>query len=255
VYIILLFLGFFLVIKGADLLVEGGSCLAKKLHISDLVVGLTIVAFGTSLPELSVNIAASIKGNSEIAITNVLGSNTANILLILGISSIIFPLAVTKGTVWKEIPFSLLAALVLGILASDSIIDGKDYSMLTRIDGLILISFFIIFLYYSAGIAQGTSDVTEQLPKKVHSLQKSIIFIIIGLLLLILGGRWIVSGAIAAAIRLNISESVIGATIVAVGTSIPELAMMDIDVENTCCDLFGIKPLKLLESKMAITIT
>jgi len=206
------------------MLVEGGSCLAKKLHISDLVVGLTIVAFGTSLPELSVNISASIKGSSEIAITNVLGSNTANILLILGISSIIYPLAVTRGTVWKEIPFSLLAALVLGILASDSIIDSKDYSMLTRIDGLILISFFIIFLYYSAGIAQGTSDVTEQLPKKVHDLRKSIIFIIIGLLLLILGGRWIVSGAIAAAVRLNISESVIGATIIAVGTSIPELA-------------------------------
>ena len=223
-YVILLLLGFFLVIKGADLLVEGGSCLAKKLHISDLVVGLTIVAFGTSLPELSVNISASIKGSSEIAITNVLGSNTANILLILGISSIIFPLAVTKGTVWKEIPFSLLAALVLGILASDSIIDGKDYSMLTRIDGLILLSFFIIFLYYSSGIAHETSNVTEQLPKKVHGLRKSIIFIIIGLLLLILGGRWIVSGAIAVAVRLNISESVIGATIVAVGTSIPELA-------------------------------
>jgi cation:H+ antiporter len=222
--VLLLFVGFLLVIKGADFLVDGSSCLAKRLHISDLAVGLTVIAFGTSLPELSVNIAASIKGSSEIAITNVLGSNTANILLILGISSIIFPLAVTKGTVWKEIPFSLLAAIVLALLACDNIIDGREYSQLTRIDGLILLCFFIIFLYYTAGIAQDTSGVTGQLHKTIYSLKKSAVFIIVGLVLLIFGGRWIVNGAIDAAKMLHISESVIGATIVAIGTSIPELA-------------------------------
>jgi len=222
--IILLILGFVLVIKGADLLVTGGSSLAKRLHVSDLVIGLTVVAFGTSLPELSVNIAASVKGSSEIAITNVLGSNVANIFLILGISSVIFPLTVTKGTVWKEIPLSFLAAIVLGIVASDHLIDGTDDSSLTRIDGLILLCFFIIFIYYTAGIAKETSSMTEAAAGKTYGIRRSTVYICAGLVLLIVGGRSIVEGAVNLAGRLNISESVIGATIVAVGTSIPELA-------------------------------
>ncbi len=222
--VLLLIVGFVLVIKGADFLVDGGSSLARKLHISDLVIGLTVVAFGTSLPELSVNITASLKGSSEIAITNVLGSNTANILLILGISSIVFPIAVTHGTVYKEIPFSLLAALVLAAMAGDTIIDGKNTSELSRIDGLILLAFFIIFIYYAAGIAQDTSSMSEEINKHIHSLRKSIVYITGGLVLLILGGDWIVKGAIDIAKHFNISESVIGATVVAVGTSIPELA-------------------------------
>ena len=211
-------------ITGASLLVDGGSSLAKRLHVSDLAIGLTVIAFGTSLPELSVNIAASIKGTSEIAITNILGSNTANILLILGVSSVIFPLAVTKGTVWKEIPFSLLAVVILALLAANNITGGENYSKLTRIDGLVLLSFFMIFLYYTAGIARQTAEVVEQVPKKYFSFKKSVLFIAGGLVLLIFGGRWIVSGAIDIASKLHISESVIGATIVAVGTSIPELA-------------------------------
>ena len=222
--IFFLILGFVLVIKGADWLVEGASSLAKKLHVSDLVIGLTVVAFGTSLPELSVNVAASIKGSSEIAITNVLGSNVANIFLILGISSVIFPLMVTKGTVWKEIPLSFLAVLVLGILAGDRLIDGKDISSLTRTDGLILFCFFAIFIYYSAGIAKGTSPMTDAVMGKTYSLRKSMVYIFAGLALLIIGGKSIVEGAVDVADGLNISESVIGATVVAVGTSIPELA-------------------------------
>ena len=223
--VLLLFAGFVLVIKGADFLVDGGSSLARKMHVSSLVIGLTVVAFGTSLPELSVNITASIKGSSEIAITNILGSNTANILLILGISSIIFPLAVTKGTVWKEIPLSLLAAIVLAVMAGDNIMDKRDYSELTRTDGIILLAFFLIFLYYTAGIAHDTSEITDKSPQKIYSLKKSIILIIAGLVLLIFGGRWIVSSAVDIANKLHISESVIGATIVAVGTSIPELGV------------------------------
>ena len=222
--IILLILGFVLVIKGADFLVDGGSSLARKLQVSNLVVGLTVVAFGTSLPELSVNITASIKDAPEIAITNILGSNVANILLILGISSIIFPLTVTKGTIWKEIPFGLLAAIILGVLVADKFIDGRNFSEISRIDGLILLSFFIIFLYYSAGIAKQTPQITDQLPKKISSLQKLVVYIAAGLALLILGGKLIVDGAVDIATWLNISESVIGATVVAVGTSIPELA-------------------------------
>ena len=222
--IILLILGFVLVIKGADLLVTGGSSLARRLHVSDLAIGLTVVAFGTSLPELAVNVAASIKGSSEIAITNALGSNVANIFLILGISSVIFPLTVTKGTVWKEIPLSFLAVMVLGILTGDHLIDGQADSSLTRIDGMILLCFFIIFIYYSAGIAKETSAMAEASSEKTYSLRISLIYIFAGLVVLIIGGKSIVEGAISAASRLNISESIIGATIVAIGTSIPELA-------------------------------
>ena len=141
---ILFAIGFICLIKGADLLVDGASSIARRLRVSDLVIGLTVVAFGTSMPELFVNIIASIKGNTAIAIGNVVGSNIANVLLILGVSSIIYPLAVTKGTVWKEIPFSLLAALVLFITANDTLLDGMGTSVLTRIDGLVLLSFFII---------------------------------------------------------------------------------------------------------------
>lgn len=133
---ILFFIGFIILIKGADLLVNGASSIARKLKVSDLVIGLTIVAFGTSTPELFVNVSASLQDSAEIAIGNIIGSNIANILLILGVSAIIYPLAVQSTTVWKEIPFSLLAALILGILANDYLIDQKENSALTRSDGL-----------------------------------------------------------------------------------------------------------------------
>ena len=170
---ILLVTGFVILIKGADLLVDGASSVARRLHVSDLVIGLTIVAFGTSTPELFVNIFASIRGTPEIAIGNVLGSNICNILLILGISAIIFPLVVGKGTVWKEIPLSLLAALLLGLMANDRLIDKSDISALTRIDGLVLLAFFIIFMYYSFGIAKKIEGADEQLVGKEYGLKKS----------------------------------------------------------------------------------
>ncbi|MGD9113875.1 MAG: hypothetical protein PVI77_16070, partial [Desulfobacterales bacterium] len=129
---VLLIIGLIFLIKGADFLVDGASSIARRLNISDLVIGLTVVAFGTSMPELFVNIIASFKGNTDIAIGNVIGSNIANVFLILGVSSIIYPLAVTKGTVWKEIPFSLLAAIVLFITANDQLLDSSQLSDLTR---------------------------------------------------------------------------------------------------------------------------
>src|SRR5690606_7372252 len=145
---LLLAAGFVLLIKGADLLVDGAASIARKMKVSDISIGLTIVAFGTSMPELVVNIFASLQDTPEIAIGNILGSNIANILLILGICSIIYPLTVKKNTVWKEIPFSLLAAIAVGVLASDALIDGRNFSELSRGDGFILIGFFIIFMYY-----------------------------------------------------------------------------------------------------------
>ena len=219
----LFIIGFFLLIKGADLLVDGASSIAKKLKISSIVIGLTIVAFGTSAPEFIVNIFASAQGNSEIAIGNILGSNIANILLILGISAIIYPISAKKNTALKEIPLSLLAAVVLGLMANDMIIDGTNFSGITRIDGFILLSFFIIFLYYTFGITKLNKDIVEE-KIKVFSYSKAIIFIILGLTGLVIGGKWIVDGAVKIAEFFNISQSLIGLTIVAIGTSLPELA-------------------------------
>ena len=219
-----LIVGFAVIIKCADFLVDGSSSIARRFRVSELVIGLTVVAFGTSTPELFVNIVASLKGNSEIAIGNILGSNIANILLILGVSSVICPLTVTKGTVWKEIPFSLLAAIVLGLMANDQLIDKNGISVLTRIDGLVLLCFFIIFLYYSVSIAKEIEGIETHVPSKEHGLTKSVLLVVSGLAGLCFGGEWIVEGAVNLAVKLGISQSVVGLTIVAIGTSLPELA-------------------------------
>jgi cation:H+ antiporter len=221
---ILFAIGFVFLIKGADFLVDGAASIARRLNVSDLVIGLTVVAFGTSTPELFVNIIASSKGNTDIAIGNVLGSNIANVFLILGISSVIYPLAVTKGTVWKEIPFSLLAAVVLLFMANDQILDRVATSVLTRIDGLIFLCFFIIFIYYTFSIAARVEGIETHVPAKAHGWLQSLLSVIAGLAGLIIGGKWIVDGAIVLATQLGMSESLIGLTIVAVGTSLPELA-------------------------------
>ena len=222
--LILLAVGFVVLIKGADWLVDGASSVARRFHISDLVIGLTVVAFGTSTPELFVNIAASLKGNTDIAVGNVLGSNISNIFLILGVSSIIYPLSVSKGTVWKELPFSLLAVIVLGFMVNDQLIDGVLPSALTRIDGLILLSFFVVFVYYSTGIATRIDGMETQVSGKQQTLSISVLMIALGFAGLALGGKWIVDGAVYLAGRFGMSEALIGLTIVAVGTSLPELA-------------------------------
>jgi len=204
--------------------VDGSASIAKKLKISSIVIGLTIVAFGTSAPEFIVNIFASAQGNSEIAIGNILGSNIANILLILGISAMIYPVAAKKNTVLKEIPLSLLAIIILGLMANDMIIDGGTFSGITRIDGFVLLAFFIIFLYYTFGITKSDEDIVEKDKIKIFSYSKAILFIILGLAGLVIGGKWIVDGAIKIAEFFNVSQSLIGLTVVAIGTSLPELA-------------------------------
>ena len=221
---LLFIIGFILLIKGADLLVDGSASIAKKLNISNIVIGLTLVAFGTSAPEFIVNIYASAQGNSEIAIGNILGSNIANLLLILGISAIIYPVTAKKNTILKEIPFSLLAIIVLGLMANDIIIDGGTFSGITRIDGFVLLAFFIIFLYYTFGITKSDDDIVEKEEIKVFSYTKAIVFIILGLAGLVIGGKWIVDGAVKIAELFNVSQSLIGLTVVAIGTSLPELA-------------------------------
>jgi len=221
--IILFVVGFVLLVKGADMLVDGSVELAKRLRISNLVIGLTIVSFGTSLPEMIVNIFASAEGNTELAIANIVGSNIANIFLILGVAAIILPLYVHKGTVWREIPFSLLAILVLAILANDRVLDGLGLDLISRSDGMVMILFLILFIYYIYNIAKNERKKQFVNIEEGVSVPKSLLYLGLGLGGLVVGGNWVVNGAVDVATFLGISTNLIGLTIVAIGTSLPEL--------------------------------
>lgn len=220
---VLFIAGFFIVIKGADFLIEGASSIAKKLTVSDLVIGLTIIALGTSAPELMVNIIASLQGKADIAVGNVLGSNIANIFLVLGITAFIFPLVVQKNTVKHAIPLSLLSAVIMGVLANDVFFNGTGFSVLTMGDGIVFISFFLIFMCYTFSLPEDKPDDKQSKPPEL-GIPKSILLIVAGSAGLALGGKWIVDGAIRVAQLFGISESLVGLTIVAVGTTVPEIA-------------------------------
>jgi len=221
---ILFVVGFVLLIKGADWLVSGSASVAKKYNISDLVIGLTIVSMGTSMPELIVNILASTSGASEIAIGNVVGSNIANILLILGVAAFIYPLTIKESTVMSQIPFSIIAILLVAFAANAPIFN-PDYSlMISRLDGVVFILFFALFMVYIIKLArEGRADMIEEAPDKILPMGKSILFILLGMVGLFLGGKWVVDGAIKIAEQFGLSQNLIGLTIVAIGTSLPEL--------------------------------
>lgn len=219
---ILFVVGLVFLIVGATLLVDGASSLAKKLNIPDIIIGLTIVAFGTSAPELVVNLLAGSSGQTDIAIGNVVGSNIFNVLFILGLAAVLKPVNAHVNTTWKEIPLALLAALVLGICANDMFFDGASSSRLTRTDGLTLLAFFGVFMYYIVDVSLSSKEQGEQI--SVMPLWKSVVYIVVGLAGLIFGGQWIVDGAVVMAKSAGLSEAVIGLTIVAAGTSLPELA-------------------------------
>ncbi|HOK40260.1 MAG TPA: calcium/sodium antiporter [bacterium] len=218
----LLIIGFYVLVKSADFLIDGSTALAKRLNIPTIVIGLTIVASGTSAPELSVNIIASLAKSNEIALGNVIGSNIANILLIAGISAVFTPLLVKPNTTWIEIPFCFLSALVTLILANDKIIDALSFSYISRSDGIILLLFFTIFLVYNFFIGL-KNECDKNLIVKEYTILKSIIIIILSLCFLFGSGWLIVYSAKKIALSLGISERVIGLTIVAIGTSLPEL--------------------------------
>lgn len=223
--IVLLLIGFVLLIKGADVLVEGSSVIAKKFGISNVVIGLTVIAFGTSAPELIVNIIASINGNSDIGMGNIVGSNIANILLILGVTALIATMKVNSSLVKKEIPFSILASVVLFILINNTLINGIGIDGLQRTGGLVLILFFCIFLYYIFGVAKKGDNLIEKNSEiKIIKTNLSIFMVVGGITALFFGGKFIVNGAVEIASFLGLSEALIGLTIVAVGTSLPELA-------------------------------
>ena len=215
--------GLVLLIFGSNWLVDGASSLARKLNISDIVIGLTVVAFGTSSPELVVNLIASFNGNTDIAIGNILGSNIFNILAILGITALFLPVAVKNNTVWKEIPFSILAIVIVAFIANDVLIDGYQKNEISRIDGLVLLGFFSIFMAYTFILAKQSGPLME-VEEVIMSTPKSGLYVIVGLAGLFFGGRFLVMGAVDIARTLGMTDSVIGLTVVAAGTSLPELA-------------------------------
>ena len=219
--ILLIILGFVLLIKGADWLVNGASALAKKHNISDLVIGLTIVAFGTSAPEMVVNVIASFDKHSDIVFGNIIGSNNFNLFFILGVVAIIFPISVKSSMVRKEIPISFVVAFIL-MLLSNAILGQKE-NVLSKWDAALLFGLFLVFLFFT--FRQPNTDEVPELTTDIKPMSGFKIwgFIVVGLSLLIIGGRLVVNSAIAIAQDFGISEKIIALTIVAAGTSLPEL--------------------------------
>ncbi|MGL5348381.1 MAG: calcium/sodium antiporter [Peptostreptococcaceae bacterium] len=222
VYIFLI-IGFLLLIKGADTFVVGSSSIAKIFRVPSLIIGLTIVAFGTSAPEAAVSISAALSGKNDMAIANVVGSNIFNLLAVIGVASILNPVKVQKSTILKEFPFALLACVVLLILCHDTKFQGYDVNLLTRADGLMLLALFSIFMYYLIDMAI-TSKEEMEIDKADGKMPigKSITMSILGIAGIIIGGQIVVNSASDIAISWGMTENLVGLTIVSIGTSLPE---------------------------------
>ena len=221
-YFTLLIVGFAILIKGADFLVDGASSLAKRLNVSDLMIGLTVVAFGTSAPELTVNLFASAEGMTDAMFGNIIGSNIFNLLFILGVAGIIYPLSVQRTTVKYEIPYSLFCALLLYFLVNDVMFFGRESNGLSRIDAVVLLLFFGLFMMYI--IRQSKKEDASEEEVKSMAMWKSVLFVALGLGMLVGGGKLVTDNAIGIAQAFGLSEKLIGLTILAAGTSLPELA-------------------------------
>lgn len=229
--ILWLILGLALILVGANMLTDGASAIAKRLGVSDLVIGLTVVAFGTSTPELVISVVSAINGNASIAVGNIVGSNILNILLILGVTAAIRPIKVTRSVMTNEIPMVVLSSVILLVLGYSAAIDRLNTDIITRVDGIMLLIFFLLFMRYTFATAHNVPDSSEPDPSsadgerlKRFSTLKSIIFVIAGLAALVWGGDRFVDSASGIARHLGVSEAIIGLTIVAIGTSLPELA-------------------------------
>ncbi|MBP3353392.1 MAG: calcium/sodium antiporter [Bacteroidales bacterium] len=215
--------GIALVLYGADALVKGASALARKFNISELVIGLTIVALGTSLPELVISVGSAIKGSSGIALGNIIGSNIFNAMFILGVTAMITPIKFSAKMLSRELPFNLLASIVLILISGSMLIGGADNEEITRYGGLILLCFLAVFIRYTFSITND-GDSTDEKIEEVTGW-KILFYIVAGLATLIFGGKLFVSGATDIARMLGLSEAVIGITIVSAGSSLPELAV------------------------------
>lgn len=228
--IVWLVVGLVLILAGANFLTDGASSVAKRLGVSDLIIGLTVVAFGTSAPELSISIVSAINHNAELAVGNVIGSNIFNILVIIGITAMVRPIKIQKSVMTTELPMVLLSSIIMLIMGCSVILDGAAANVVTRVDGLFLLVFFMLFMRYTFASARH-SDPSKRDPQSADgkklsgmSVVRAILYIIGGLAALIWGGDRFVDGATGIARVMGVSEAVIGLTIVAVGTSLPELA-------------------------------
>ena len=219
--IIFLVVGFVVLIKGADYFVDGASGIAGNFKVSKMLIGLTIVAFGTSAPEFAVSVKSLFSNSGDMVLGNVIGSNILNILLILGTASLVHPLSVKNNTVKKELPITLMITCAFAVLLSDNLFANNMGNSFPRGDGLVLILFFGVFMYYL--ISMTRNKVTEEEDSSFPSMKKSILLTIIGLLGIVLGSNFVVDGASGLAKIIGISERMISLTIVALGTSLPEL--------------------------------
>ena len=219
--IILLIIGFVILIKGADLFVDGASNIALNFKVSKMLIGLTIVAFGTSAPEFAVSVKGLLSGSFDIVLGNVIGSNILNILLILGVAAMIHPLVVKSNTVKKELPITLLITSLFAVLLSDNLFDKSMSNNFTRGDGIVLILFFLVFIYYLINLMR--NKVEDSTDEKVLSLPKSFLYTFIGLVMIILGSNSVVDSSSYLAKAFGVSERIISLTIIALGTSLPEL--------------------------------
>ncbi len=229
VYLFLL-LGFLFLVKGADYFVDGSSSIATSLKIPSLVIGLTIVAFGTSAPEAAVSITASIQGQNEIALGNIIGSNIFNLLCVAGMSAFIKPLSVKKSILIKEFPFLVLSSILLLVLSDDLIFQQTQNSILSTGDGLVFLMFFCIFMYYLLEVSlnsknealNSNNSYDTNIYKSTMPLSKSVVFSVVGILGIVIGGKLVVDCSSIIALNFGISEKIIGITIVSIGTSLPE---------------------------------
>lgn len=216
--------GLALILLGANALTDGAAAIAKRYGISNLVIGLTIVAFGTSAPELVISILSALQGKADMAVGNVVGSNIFNMLMIVGCTALVSPIAVGRGMLSREIPLCIIASVVLAVCANDVLIDHAPHNVISRIDGVVLLCFLSIFMRYTFAIARNTDSDTQPDEVREMGLPKAIVWITGGLAALIGGGELFVDGASDMARMMGVSDSTIGLTLVAGGTSLPELA-------------------------------
>ncbi|WP_405243702.1 calcium/sodium antiporter [Lentisalinibacter salinarum] len=217
-----LLVGLVVLIKSADFLVAGASSIAARVGISSLVVGLTIVSFGTSLPEMLVTMVSGLRNNADLAIANVIGSNIANVLLVMGVAAIVRPLRVQDSTVVSEIPFSLTAALLVGFLANAALFSPVHELSISRLDGGILLFFFVLFMLYVYKMSREQAAEAAEASDVLGTTRASI-YIVGGIVGLYFGGGWVVDGAVGIAQWLGVDDALIGLTVIAIGTSSPEL--------------------------------
>ncbi len=235
--LLFLVVGFAMLIAGADRMIVGATSVARKFNIPDIVIGLTIISIGTSAPEIVVNLIAAVRNEPGMVLGNVVGSNLFNVLMILGITSILGKIEVKRNTTWLEIPLSLLGAMLVFFMASDQWLDGQLLNFISRSDGIVLISLGMIFLVYNLELSRKEEPLTKVLPSKTERILPALGWIILGITGLILGGRIIVDNAVAISRAFNVSERVIAITVISVGTSLPELVTSILAVRKGKSDM------------------